>query len=111
MLLGILFLFFIGKYFYNLANQYNKSPLGYAILGIVSYYFGTILFMVFLGLGMEIFNSESIDFENNKLLSLISIPFGLLSCYLLYIFLKKTWSKNLLSEDEINKIIDEIGED
>ena len=50
--------------------------------------------MLFVGLGLAI------------LFGFLMLPFGLLSCYLLYKYLEKTWTKN---DPRNNNNIDEIG--
>ncbi|TDN87659.1 hypothetical protein DET49_111107 [Salegentibacter sp. 24] len=37
-MLGLLLLYWIGKYHYRLAGEYDKSQWGFTILGIVAYY-------------------------------------------------------------------------
>jgi membrane protein DedA with SNARE-associated domain len=105
-MLGLILLYWIGKYFYKLAEEYDKSKWGFAILGIVVYYVGTFLFAIILIFGAEIFSPGYFDDVNEKLIDFICLPFGLLSCYLLYCYLKKTWEKN---KPNPNKLIDEIG--
>ncbi|TMM57146.1 hypothetical protein FEE95_11685 [Maribacter algarum] len=103
-MLGLLLLYWIGKYFYKLAEEYDKSQWGYAILGIISYYGGTIFFGIIIGILSEIVAPGSIDTVNETVLGLIMLPFGVLTCYLLYKYFEKTWKKNM----PINEI-DEIG--
>ncbi len=104
-MLGILLLFFIGKYYYKLAEKFKKSKLGFAILGIVVYYVGTIIFGLIFGLIAEIISPGSIDTINEKMLGLIALPFGILACYLVYKYLQKTWKKNEpITNSEINLI-------
>jgi hypothetical protein len=57
-MLGLFLLYFIGKSFYELAHEYDKSRWGFAIAGVVAYYFGTfvagILFYLLDDLGLWI---------------------------------------------------------
>ncbi len=104
-MLGILFIYFIGKYFYELAKTYEKNKWLFAILGILSYYVGGIL----IGAGIVIFASliEITFFEtmDETALGIMIIPFGLISCYLFYYILKRNWSKNFKVElEEIENI-------
>jgi hypothetical protein len=51
----------------------------------------------------------AVDFLNNEsdiVISLISLPFGILSCYFLYKYFEKTWEKN---KPKADKLIDQIG--
>ncbi|PQJ77716.1 hypothetical protein [Polaribacter porphyrae] len=104
-MLGLILLYWIGKYFYKLAEEYNKSRWGYAILGIVVYYIGLlVLGGIVVGI-VEIIFEGFIDSVNDVLLSFIALPFGILSCYLLYKYLEKTWKNN---DPRKNNMIDEI---
>lgn len=105
-MLGLLLLYWIGKYFYKLAEEYNKSKWGFAILGVFVYYIGIILFSFFTGILMELFSPGYIDSVNEILLGLLMIPFGILSCYLLYRYLENAWKKNVINPEVL---IDEIG--
>ncbi|WP_025743522.1 hypothetical protein [Aquimarina pacifica] len=106
-MLGLLLLYWIGKYFYKLAEEYNKSKWGFAILGIVVYYGGIIFFSLIIGIIFEITSPGFLDTFNETLLSIIMIPFGMLSSYLLYQYLEKIWKKN---RSDLHESIDKIGE-
>ena len=106
-MLGILLLFFIGKYYYKLAEKFEKQKVGYAILGVAIYYVGTIVFGLAFGIVSEIISPGYVDTVNDTMLGLAGLPFGLLASYLLYKYFSKTWEKNYSSNDNI---IDKIGE-
>ncbi|MDX2249951.1 MAG: hypothetical protein SF052_24415 [Bacteroidia bacterium] len=105
-MLGLLLIYFIGKNFYELADDYEKSKWGFAILGVVSYYLGTFLGGIILSIILEISGTNSLDDINSMLVSLIALPFGLLSCIGLYFILKRNWEKN---REATESIIDNIG--
>ena len=42
-MLGFLLIYFIWKYYSELAVEHNKSKWGYALLGIATYYIGTFI--------------------------------------------------------------------
>lgn len=91
-MLGLLLIYFIWKYYYELTVTYNKSKW-YGLLGIASYYIGTFVggFAIsMVALSSSGFNST--DGMNDFLLGLIALPFGLLSVWSLYKILKKRWS-------------------
>lgn len=105
-MLGLVLLYWIGKYFYKLAEEFEKSKWAYVILGIVVYYTGIILFgIIFMIIG-EIISPGYVDTFNETLLGFMALPFGILSCYLLYKYLEKTWKKN---DPRKNSMIDQIG--
>ena len=80
--------------------------MGFAILGIVVYYSGIILFSFIIGIIAEIISTGFLDTFDDSIFGLLMLPFGILSCYLLYKYLEKTWKKN---KPDLNKLIDEIG--
>ena len=110
-MLGILLIYFIGKYFYTLAGKYGKNQWGYAILGIASYYLGTMILGIILAIGFEIWSTTSIDEINDVVLNFIALPFGLISCYIAYKLLENHWKKNVILEEDLFDIIEEIGND
>lgn len=104
-MLGLILIYFIGKRFAELAFDYNRKRWQFAILGIVVYYAGMLLFGFILGILSEIFLWR-IDEMSNILLGLICLPFGILSVWLLYKYLEKKWSNeqfktNAFKEDQI----------
>jgi MFS family permease len=104
-MLGLLLIFFIGKYFYELAQDYYKHKWLYAILGVVSYYAGTMIGGFVIAIGSDLFG-WSINFEDTLTLTLIAIPFGILSAVGFYFLLKRNW-KN--SKVEVKDEIQDIG--
>ena len=102
-MLGLILLYWIGKYFYKLAEEYDKSKWGFAILGIVTYYGGIIIFSFLVGIIFAFTAPEALEAINETLLGIMMLPFGILSCYLLYKYLDKTWVKNK-PVDEIDNI-------
>ena len=105
-MLGLVLLYWIGKYFYKLAEEYDKSKWGFAILGIVVYYVGILILGFTLGLVVELISPGFFETMNDMALNLLALPLGILSCYLLYKYLEKTWEKN---KPNPNNLIDEIG--
>jgi hypothetical protein len=101
-MLGILFIYFIGKQFYDLAHEYNKNKWGYAILGVLLYYVGTILGGFIIGFS-SYYMPEFFSNINEFLLNFMIIPFGLFVTWLTYIFLKK----NFINNSSNDNILDE----
>jgi hypothetical protein len=88
-MLGLLLLYFLGKKFYELAREHGRSRWGFAILGIATYYVGTIIagvLFILLGAYMGAFSNLP-----EIVINLLSIPFGLLSAWLLYRMLERSW--------------------
>ena len=105
-MLGLALIYFIGKYYYNLAGYHDKNKWGYAILGIAAYYAGAFLLGVIAGIVIELFTNSSVDDMNSFVLGLIGLPFGAGATALLYHLLKKNWEKNRKSDLEM---IEQIG--
>lgn len=105
-MLGLILIYWLGKKFYTLAEDFDKSKWGYAILGVVVYYSGIIAFAVIAAVFVEIVSSGYLDTMNERLFDLACLPFGLLSSYLLFKYLEKTWKKE---DPRNNNSIDEIG--
>ena len=91
-MIGILLIYFIGKAFYDLAGNHAKSQWGFAILGILSYYVGTFLGGILIGV-FALFTEIDIEDTSNVVLSLIAMPIGLLACWGVYKLLEYQWSK------------------
>ena len=92
-MLGLFLIYFIGKSFYDLAFEFHKSQWGFAILGVVSYYTGTIVVGLVVGLLIEFGVIPSLSGLPDLVLNLMAMPFGLLACWGLYHLLKSQWSK------------------
>ena len=103
-MLGLLLIYFIGKYFYELAQDFYKHRWLYAIFGIVVYYASGAVFGVILGV-FDLLLELNINWDETFGINLLSIPIGLLGCYGFYIVLKKRWQNNTdLVKDEIEDI-------
>lgn len=94
-MLGLFLMYWIGKEFYKLSELHLKNKWIFAILGIASYYFGAILAGFLIGIIIELgyFNTHINDISDIQW-AFIGLPFGLLTCWLFYRFLKKTWNES-----------------
>lgn len=107
-MLGLLLLYWIGKYYYTLAENYNKNKWAYAFLGIGIYYGAMIVFGFFIGVVSEIVSPGYVETVNETFFSILMIPLGALSCYVLYKFLERTWEFNKPSDDDILADVKEL---
>lgn len=102
-MLGLILIYFIGKAFFDLAGEYNKSEWGFAILGIISYYFGTFIGGIILVMIGTFTGSDFFETSHRIILSLLSMPFGLLVCWIFYRILSSEWKyksgKNSVGDD------------
>jgi len=103
-MIGILLIYWVGKYFYLLAEEYKQNKWVFAIIGIVVFYGSQFVFGLLLGVLNEIFEF-GIDFDG-VFINLIGIPIGLLANYILYQLLEKHWKKNQIRPQDS---IDDIG--
>jgi uncharacterized membrane protein HdeD (DUF308 family) len=109
-MLGLILLYWVGKYFYQLAERNNRSKWGFAVLGILSYYAGIVLFGFLAGIILEITYPGFVEEGNDFLIGIMIIPFGILTCYGTYKLLENRWEKNtdavdqFLVDDEENSI-------
>ena len=103
-MLGILLIFFIGKYFYELAQDYYKHRWLYGVLGIVVYYFGTMIGGFMVAILSELFG-WNINFESSLTLTFIAIPSGLIFAVIFYFLLQRNWKNSVIEvKDEIQDI-------
>jgi hypothetical protein len=100
--IGILLIFFIGKYYYKLAENHQRSKWGFAILGLALYYVGTLALGFIVGLFATLFNWLWFETMDERLLGLMFVPAGLASTYFTYKYLEKKWKneESLNPEDE-----------
>lgn len=101
-MLGILLIYFIGKYYYDLAILHNKSKWGFGVLGVIVYYAGTTIFGVVAGVSIAMLKPELLDTVPELVWSIVALPFGILATWGLYRFLKKKW------ENQGNESLEDI---
>lgn len=100
-MLGLILIYWIGKYYYELADEYGKSKWGYAIIGVIAYYSGTAI----AGVLIALIAPSLIDNSSTIAISLLALPLGLLTTYGLYAFFKKSFKKNSVNTiDELDEI-------
>ena len=105
-MIGLLLIYFIGKYFADLAEKFYKPKWLYAILGIVIYYAGTFIFGLLLGVIQLLSNTDFLTGIPDIFLGLIALPFGLFCCWLTHFILKRIWEKKARSEEP--EILDQL---
>lgn len=102
-MIGLVILFFIAKWLYNLAKTYKKANAWlYGLLAIVTYYGTTFLAGIVIGIILIASDSNMLETDSGELiLTLIAIPFGAGGVALLHYLLKRNWSKQKVFEDQI----------
>ena len=102
-MLGILFIYFIWKRFAELAVEFGQKKWLYGVIGVISYYLGSLIGGVVVGIAAYFFELN-VDWENKMSMSIIAIPFGFGSCYIVYTFLNKKWEKDVVAIESIDDI-------
>lgn len=109
-MIGILLVYFIGKSYYDLAGNYDKNKWGYAILGIIAYYLGTFIGGVIISI-VALTNKFDITGMSDTLLGLMGLPLGVLSCWGLYKWLERHWSKALTPYGDGSILDEDLAKD
>jgi Ni/Fe-hydrogenase subunit HybB-like protein len=99
-MLTILFIYFVGKKFYTLAETKHKNKWLFTIIGLASYYAGLAIGGFILGALLEIFASGGVNSFSDFALSLMAIPFGLIACFGLYWIFKNAWQGDELKVND-----------
>lgn len=93
-MLALVIIYFIGKWFYKLAEKHQRNKWLFAILGVVVYYAMTILGAIaILLILVELGNDEILD-TPDAVAGLLGIPVGLLSMWGFHVILRKNWEGN-----------------
>lgn len=90
-MIGIALIYFIWKYYTELAFEYNKNRWGYFFLGLVSYYGSQVIVGLLIGVYGMFYGTSLLDDDNSMLLNLVGIPIGLLGAWGVYKLLEKKW--------------------
>ena len=101
-MLGLLLIYFVGKKFYDLADNYDMHLWKNAIIGVVIYYAGTFIGGMILGI-IDGFFGTTIT-QNIITTSVIAIPFGVVACYFYYNYLEKKFKQKASKVESIDDI-------
>ncbi len=100
-MLGLVFIFYLGKQFYDLAEKYKKPKWGYAAMGVLSYYLGSLILGLVIGIYIVLSNNPmSFGNYSDTTLGLLAIPFGLATSYGAYYLLKRYCQKSSYRESD-----------
>ncbi len=93
-MLGLIPLIFIGRWYYQLAHEYNKSRWGIAILGVGIALFAQIFFLFFAGvIAAATNNLQWLDVP--IVLTLLAIGFAVIWVVITYYLLKRSWTRKV----------------
>jgi hypothetical protein len=91
-MIGIIFIYYVGNYFYKLADKFDKNKWLFAIIGLIAYYGTSIVLGLSYGIILELTGSSMSESSSETLtLSLVGIVAGIGVCYYLHKFLEKKW--------------------
>ena len=88
--LGYIFIFYVGYYYFRLAENYKRNKWVFGFLGIFFYYFGIVLYVLY----QKIFVIEEIDEFDLTSLSLKSFVAGFIIVFFMFHWLNYIWSRN-----------------
>jgi len=100
-MIQILILIFVGRWLYQLAKKFNKPNAWlYGLFAVLMYFgtsfiFGLIAALIMLAAGHDLMFTPG----EELLFSLIGIPFGFGGVALLHYLLKRSWSKEIKSNE------------
>ena len=109
-MISILIIYFVYKYFRDLARKYKvKQEWKYSLIGVVAYFGFQFLFLFVWGV-VEVINNPNyadIDTSFNSGVGFLALLFGMLMLY----FLHKYLEKRLQKQQEISTVneIENIG--
>lgn len=99
--LGYIFDFYVGFYFFRLAENHQKNKWLFGFLGIIFFviaYFAYILYCKFM-------NSEEFNMDNLPFIGIKAFFVSLISLIIVFQILNFVWSKKgSVKEDSIDKI-------
>ncbi|WP_339658709.1 hypothetical protein [uncultured Polaribacter sp.] len=100
--LSYIFIFYIGFYFYRLAENHKRNKWLFGFVGIVTYLIGLVSYPLFIRI---LYLEENHNFDLAAI-SLKSFLIGVLSVFFLFQLLSFIWSRKKVSKKED---IDKIG--
>jgi len=89
-ILGYILLFYVGFYYYRLAENHKRNKWLYGFLGIVLFILGTIFYPLFL----RFFLQTEINEFDLTLISFKSIFIGIFTVFFCFHFLDFVWKRN-----------------
>jgi hypothetical protein len=104
-MLGLILIYFIGRSFYRLADYYNRSKWGFAILGIAVYYASQLIYAFLLGFAIGSTRS-GVDQGNIFMIALLAVALGGFTTWALHAGLKSNWGKKGAREEKSDLLDD-----
>ena len=101
--LGYVFIFYIGFYFYRLAENHANNKWLFGLVGIATYLLALVIYPLIIRL---LYSKENYNFDLSAI-SLRSFLIGCLSVFFLFQILSFIWNRKKTVEEEED--IDKIG--
>lgn len=99
--IGYIILFYVGFYFYRLAENHKRNKWLFGFIGIAAYFFGIFIYPLYVRL---FYSSEIYEFDVS-VITLKSSLIGLLFVFFLFQLFSIIWSrKKKTNKKEIDKI-------
>lgn len=99
--LGYIFVFYIGFYFYRLAENHQKYKWLFAIVGIATYFTGSVIYPLYL----RFFSINEIPIAEVSKITIQSFFIGIICVFVLFHILDFIWTrKEKTNQKEIDKI-------
>lgn len=92
-MLGLIPLFFIGRYYYQLAHEHDRSRWGFAFLGVGIAIVSQLLFGFVAGILAVVTNNLQ-WLDSPFIITILAIAFSIALVVLVYKLLEKSWVKN-----------------
>ncbi|CAM1368000.1 conserved membrane protein of unknown function [Tenacibaculum soleae] len=87
---GYILLFYVGFYFYRLAENYNRNKWLYAFLGLVFFFIGCFGYVMYV----RFFEMDEIQGFDIAMISIKSVGMGILFSFVMFHFIDFIWKKN-----------------
>jgi hypothetical protein len=98
---GYIFLFYVGFYFYRLAENHNKNKWLFGIIGITTYIIGNSIYILFA----KFFLEQNVNEFNLLSVGFKSFATGFMTVFVLFHLLNFIWSrKKRIRKEDIDKI-------
>lgn len=105
-MLGLLPLFFIARFYYQLAHEHNRSKWGFAFLGVGIALFAQILVGLVFGIVLAMKGETEVT-NNGVVISWIALFISILVVLVVYKLLEKNWSNHPKNEKVKEDLLDQ----
>ncbi|MES2555711.1 MAG: hypothetical protein V4604_06145 [Bacteroidota bacterium] len=109
MLISLILTVAIGRAFFSLAHDHYRHAWGFAILGGGVFFGSQFIFGILLGIILAVTGNLDVLTTTSGMLMINLVGFGvsLAACGILYLLLKRSWTKNPKNQKEDSNLIDQ----